>query len=158
MHAALRHVIGGWETNGIVTLQSGSWVNIVSGIDNSQSATNNDRADLVGNPFLDTGRPRSELIRQYFNTKAFTVNAPGTFGTVGKNILRGPGNAVVDFGLFKNFAIHEQWRLQLRGEFFNFFNRVNLNNPVANAGAANSGQINGAGAPRVTQFALKLVF
>jgi len=154
----LRQVLGGWETNGIVSLQSGSWVNIVSGVDNSQSATNNDRADLVGNPYLDTSRSRDELIRRYFNTEAFTVNRAGTFGNVGRNILRGPGDATVDFGLFKNFPLTERVRLQVRGEFFNLFNRVNLGNPIGNASAANFGQITSAGNPRVAQLALKLNF
>jgi len=155
---AVRHVLGGWEANGIVTFESGGWVNMVSGVDNSQAATNADRADLAANPFLDTGRPRAELIRQYFNTAAFRANAAGTFGNVGKNILRGPGAATTDFGLFKNVALRERLRLQIRGEFFNLFNRVNLGNPNANQGSANFGRITGAGAPRVAQVALKLLF
>jgi hypothetical protein len=102
-HAAVRHALGGWETNGIVSLTSGGWVNIVSGVDNSQSANNNDRGDLVGNPALPGGRSRDEQIARYFHTAAFTVSARGTFGNVGRNILRGRGDATVDFGLFKNF-------------------------------------------------------
>ena len=156
--AALRHLLGGWEANGIVTFESGAWVNIVSGVDNSQAATNADRADLIGNPFLDTGRARGELIRQYFNTAAFRANAAGTFGNVGKNILRGPGLANTDFGLFKNVSLRERLRLQVRGEFFNLFNRVNLGNPNANQGSAVFGRITSAGPPRVAQVALKLMF
>jgi hypothetical protein len=157
-HTVVRHAFGGWETNGIVTLESGNWVNIVSGRDNSQSGVNGDRADLAGNPFLSTSRPRGELIERYFNTAAFTVNAPGTFGNVGRNILRGPGLANVDFGAVKNFRLWEVGRLQFRSEFFNFFNRVNLGNPNANASAAQFGRITSAGSPRVLQFALKLMF
>jgi hypothetical protein len=157
-HAAIRHILGGWETNGIVNLQSGSRVNIVSGVDNSQSANNNDRADLVGDPSLPGGRSLDERLLRYFNTAAFTANALGTFGNVGRNILKGPGEATVDFGLFKNFQLQERLRLQVRGEFFNFFNRVNLGNPNGNAGAAAFGRITGAGAPRVAQVAMKLTF
>ncbi len=153
-----RHVLGGWEANGIVTLESGSWLTVVSGRDNSQSGVNGDRADLVGNPFLSTSRSRDELIRRYFNTTAFTVNAVGTFGNSGKNILRGPGTSNLDFGLAKNFPVRESVRLQFRAEFFNALNRVELGNPNTNAGSAVFGQINSAGAPRVVQLALKLYF
>ncbi|MDZ7637014.1 MAG: carboxypeptidase regulatory-like domain-containing protein [Bryobacterales bacterium] len=157
-NALVRHVFGGWETNGIVTLVSGSWMTFSSGRDNSQSAVNQDRADLVGDPFLDTSRPRGELIERYFNTSAFAVNAPGTFGNTGRNIMRGPGDAVVDAGVTKNFAIREAMRIQFRSEFFNILNRVNLGNPNATFGAAQFGRITGAGSPRVIQFALKFMF
>jgi hypothetical protein len=154
----VRHIFGGWETNGIVTLTSGNWMTIVSGRDNSQSAVNQDRADLVGDPFLDTSRPRSELINRYFNTSAFAVNAVGTFGTAGRNILRGPGDANFDAGISKNFVIREGMRIQFRSEFFNTLNRVNLGNPNTNATAAQFGRITGAGSPRVIQMALKFMF
>jgi hypothetical protein len=156
--AALRYVFGSWELNGIVTLASGSPFTVSSGRDNSQSGVNVDRADLIGDPHLDLDRPRSELIDRYFNTDAFIVNAPGTFGTAGRNILRGPGTANVDLGLMKNFPITERVRLQLRGEAFNAFNRVDLGNPNANATSPQFGMITGAGSPRVLQVALKLYF
>jgi hypothetical protein len=154
----VRHIFGGWQTNGIVQLQSGRWLTFGSGRDNSQSGINADRADLVGDPFLDTGRPRDQLIDQYFDTDAFQVNAPGTFGTSGRNIVRGPGDATVDLGLVKNFVLREGWRLQFRGEAFNAFNRVNLGNPNTTATAAQFGRITSAGSPRVIQLALKFLF
>ena len=157
-HALVKHVLGGWETNGIITLESGQWLTVSSGRDNSGSAVNGDRADLVGDPFLDTGRPRGVLIQGYFNRAAFAQNASGTFGTAGRNILEGPGFASVDFGLIKNFAISESNRVQFRAEFFNLFNRVNLGNPNTNAAAGQFGRITSAGDPRVIQMALKYIF
>ena len=60
------------------------------------------------------------------------LNCSGTFeGSSGRNIFRGPGFANVDFSAGKYFNIpwftHEGAKLQIRGDFFNFFNRVNLN-------------------------------
>ncbi|MCL4850075.1 MAG: TonB-dependent receptor [Bryobacteraceae bacterium] len=157
-HPIVRQVLGGWETNGIITLTSGSWLTVVSGVDNSQSAVNQDRADIIGDPHLDSGRPRQETLDSYFNTKAFTANAVGTFGTSGRNILQGPGDAVVDAGLAKTFPIREDMRIQFRSEFFNLLNRVNLGNPNLNASAAQFGRITTAGSPRVLQLALKFIF
>jgi hypothetical protein len=156
--AWMRHVLGGWQTNGIITIESGSPFSIASGRDNSQSGVNRDRADLVGDPDLDTGRPRAELVARYVNTDAFRVNAPGTFGSAGRNILRGPGFASVDFGLVKNVRLTRGHAVQFRTEIFNLFNRVHLGNPVNNASAPNFGQIISAGSPRVIQLALKYSF
>jgi len=61
-------------------------------------------------------------------------------------------------GIFKNFPIREGVSLQLRGEFFNIFNRVNLLNPTASVSASGFGSITSANDPRITQFALKLIF
>ncbi len=154
----VRHVIGGWQTNAIVTLESGGPFSIVSGRDNSQSGVNRDRADIAGNPELDTSRPRGELVARYFDTTVFTVNAPGTFGNSGRNILRGPGFASVDFGLVRNVRLTRGHAVQFRAEFFNAFNRVNLGNPANSVSAPNFGQITSAGSPRVIQLAVKYSF
>lgn len=154
----VRHLFGNWSTNGIVTLETGTPINFTSGRDNSQSGTNQDRADLVGNPFLDTGRPRGEQVLRYFNTAAFATNAAGTFGTVGRNIMSGPGLMNFDFGLVKNIPFSERIRLQFRAEVFNATNRVNLANPNTNQSSPQFGFITSAGSPRVSQLALKLSF
>jgi hypothetical protein len=156
--ALLKYVAGGWDANGIVVLQSGDPFTVTSGRDNSFSGVGADRADLIGDPYLSTERPRGELVNRYFNIDAFTFNAAGTFGTSGRNIMRGPGTATVDMGLFKNFPIVEGHRMQFRAEAFNLFNRVNLGNPNSNRNAAAFGRITGAGSPRVIQLALKYQF
>lgn len=158
-HHALRYAFSGWEINGIWSYQSGMPFSIMSGRDNSFSGVGRDRADLVGVPYLPTDRPRSELIQQFFNTKAFAPNALGTFGNSGRNILRGLGGSNADLALVKRVPLREHAHLDLRAEFFNAFNQVHLNQPVANlSGGANFGRITGAGVPRVIQLALKLNF
>jgi hypothetical protein len=156
--AAVRYAFGDWETNGIVTLQSGRGLSITSGRDNSQSGTNLDRADSVGEWYLSPDRDRDAVITSYFNTAAFAQNPAGTFGTAGRNIVEGPGNATIDFGVAKVFPITEGLRLQFRGEFFNLLNRVNLGNPNVNLSSAQFGRITSAESPRVVQLALKLMF
>ena len=139
-------------------LQSGDPFTVVSGRDNSFSGVGQDRADLIGNPYLPSGRPTAARVDRYFNIDAFTFNAIGAFGTAGRNILRNPGNANVDIGLFKNIPLFEGHRVQFRAEAFNVFNRVNLGNPNANRNAAAFGRITAAGSPRVIQLALKYQF
>lgn len=154
----MRHLLDGWELNGIVSLESGLRFNVVSGRDNSGTGINADRPDLVGNPYLDAGRPRRELIQRYFNPAAFAQNAAGTFGNAGRNLIAGPGEALADLGLVKTFPLTERHRVRFRVEAFNAFNRVNLDNPNGNLLAPNVGRITSAGPPRVFQMALRYEF
>jgi|YNPMSStandDraft_1061717.scaffolds.fasta_scaffold09023_3 hypothetical protein len=157
--AWLRGLVGGWQFTGITTIRSGFPFSVTSGVDRALSGNNMDFADLVGNPYLDPNRPRSELIARYFNTGAFTLNTIGTFGTAPRNLLRGPGAVNFDFGFMKSFALAEGWRLQFRTELFNAFNKPNFGNPYAVANVtARFGRIESASDPRIMQFALKLLF
>jgi hypothetical protein len=156
----VRQILGGWETNGIVTLQDGLPLTITAGQDRSLVGANRDRADLVGNPYLPTDHPRDVLINQYFNTTAFALPALGTFGTSGRNIIFGPGLALINFGVFKVFRLAENHVLHFRSEFFDLSNRVNLGTPNTTLGgsASSFGKITSAGDPRVIQFALRYQF
>ena len=70
------------------------------------------------------------MIQQFFNTSVFVVNAPGTFGNTGRNILRGPRFFNADFSVLKDTRITERTTFQFRAQFFNLFNNVNFNNPT----------------------------
>ena len=62
---------------------------------------------------------------------AFAPAALGTFGTVTRNSLRGPGYVSLDLAVFKNIAVTNRLRLQLRAESFNALNHTNFMNPNA---------------------------
>ena len=155
---AARWILGGWQTNGILTLQSGSPFTVVNGQDRALSGTGTQRPNLVGNPHLDTGRARGELIAQYFDSSAFALPALGSYGNAGRNILIGPGRWNLDFALFKSFRVRESLGLQFRWEMFNALNHANLSNPRNNITAARPGQITGTSDPRIMQGGLRLTF
>jgi hypothetical protein len=151
-------VAGGWQTNGILSIQGGTPFTVTSGQDRALSGVGTQRPDLVGNPYMDTGRSRGELITRYFNPAAFTLPPTGSYGNTGRNTILGPGRWNMDFALFKAFPIREGMKLHFRWELFNFFNHANLNNPVANISVADVGQIRGTSSPRIMQFGLRLAF
>jgi hypothetical protein len=157
-----RAVIGGWQLNSIIAVQSGTPFSVLAGVDNSLDGVGGDRPDLIGEPDLPSDRPKGETVAKYFNTAAFKQNAMGTFGTAGRNIIRGPGFASVDLSLLKNFRLpwftSDGSNLQFRAEFYNLFNRTNLNNPNNNFISSQFGRINSAGDPRIIQLALRLSF
>jgi hypothetical protein len=154
-------LLSGWETYGIVTLQSGRpfTVALLSEIDNSGTGRSilgfgaNDRPNVVSNP--DLSNPTT---LQWFNTAAFAFPAPGTFGNAGRNILDGPGFQNVNVSLMKNTKLTERVKLQFRAEAFNLFNHPNFNLPDNFLGSPTFGRISSARDPRHIQFGLKLLF
>lgn len=155
--AAAAAVLSGWSLNGIFTLQSGLPFSVTSGVDNARTGTGSQRADLVGDPDLASGRSRDEQIREWFNTVAFTTNALGTFGNTGRNAFRGPGFSTLDLGLQKTVAF-QKVRTQVRLDAFNVLDQVNLNMPDTNRSSANFGRILSADDPRILQLAVRLSF
>jgi len=163
-----RNVIGGWQSSGVLTLRAGSPYSILSGLDYSYSGIGIDRADLVGNPNLSGGRSKAAQLNEWFNTAAFAFNAPGTYGTSGRDILRGPGIATFDMSLSKSFPLKfghfaETQRIDFRAEAFNLFNHANFRNPDGTITDPTFGQVlrtakGSAGDPRILQFALRYSF
>jgi hypothetical protein len=146
-----RTLAGGWQVNGIMTLQSGQpFTPHTTTFDPYRNESFN-RPDVAGDP---NANVPSGLA---FNPAAFRLPAPGTFGNAGRNIIRGDGFHTVDLSLFKNFAISETWRLQFRAEAVNSFNHVNYQGPIVNLNAT-PGAFIAAAPPRIIQFGLKLSF
>ena len=95
----------------------------------------------------------------WFDTSAFAVPAEFTFGNSGRNILRTDALKNWDCSLLKNFAIRENVRVQLRGEYFNVLNHPVFGTPDSNLASNTFGRVfSQANSPRVGQVALKLVF
>lgn len=153
--AAAGRLVNDWHVNSILTAQTGLPFSIKSGRDNSFSGVNSDNADQIGDPARPSGA--NQLV-QWFNIAAFAPNTIGTFGSSGRNAMRGPGLVSFDLSAFKRLKITERLVYELRGEFFNVLNHANFNNPTANLSNANFGKILSAGDPRVIQFAMKLTF
>jgi outer membrane receptor protein involved in Fe transport len=155
---AAKWILGGWQTNGIFTAQSGVPFTVTSGQDRALSGTGTQRPNLTGNPFLDAGRSRDERMQRYFNPDAFALPSSGSYGNAGRNIMIGPGRWNLDCALFKSVPIREHMKLQLRWELFNAFNHANLLNPRANIGAARVGAIDSTTDPRIMQAGARVTF
>ena len=154
-HGFTRAVVNGWQTNAIVKIQSGLPITVLSGSNRSLIGISKDHADQVGDPARPAG---ADPLTQWFNTAAFVVNQPGTLGTTGRSILRGPTNVTTNLSLFKIFPVSERIRLQFRCEAFNVLNRANFDSPIASVSNVNYGKILTAQDPRVVQLVLKVMF
>ena len=102
------------------------------------------RANYTGKPVFSPGTHTAE---QWINPAAFTVPAAYTFGNVGRNTVYGPGLQTLDAALEREFLLSENWRFQLRGEFFNALNHTNLGTPNRFVNTPQFGTITDAATP-----------
>jgi len=150
-------LLGGWQANAIISLHSGTPVNITSGTDSNMDGVNNDRPNQTGNPSVT--HTRTSTNEAWFGSTAFQTAPSGTYGNVGRNSLIGPGYINSDLSFFRLFPIYNESQLQFRAELFNAFNHANLNSPNGNlASGSGFGKITSATVGRIAQFGLKLSF
>jgi len=157
----LSGLLANWQLNGITTLQTGGPLNITLPFDNSGTGEFRDRPNLVGQAhvaFNPTG--------PYLNPAAFAQPAPGTYGSLGRNVFYGPGLTDFDMSLVKSQPIGGDRVLRLRAEFFNVWNHPNFANPSTTFGSGfqltstpdSSNPYFGNGSPRNVQLVAELQF
>ncbi len=121
-----KHIISGWQLGGLISLNTGSPVNVRVSFDRANQGVTGDhglRPDLVAPVVvLDGGREP----QKYIDESSFALSQPGFWGTAPRNSVDGPGVAVVDLSLIKDTDITEAVTLQFRAEMFNIFNRANF--------------------------------
>lgn len=152
-------LLGGWQTNGIVSIQSGNPLDASTGLQLSGTQTGT-RPDVTCNP---NDFPHDPA--KWFNTACFSNNFLGRYGTAGRNIIIGAPTHSFDTALLKRIPLGREARyLQFRAEFFNLFNHPNFDNPNVVDTSSTFGKITSAGvqdtraSSRQIQFALRLVF
>ncbi|HZS57223.1 MAG TPA: hypothetical protein VFA65_22665, partial [Bryobacteraceae bacterium] len=167
---ALDYAIGGWQLNLVNSWMTGlpftpGYTNCGSDEDVSGEC----RATVVGNwQVADPGQNGWYAVCPTVMSTNGQVCGPwqrpgrGTIGNVGRNVLYGPHFWETDFSAFKEFAIRERLRFQIRAESYNFLNHVNLGQPNTTVDAPNTaGKIfAGAGTyiPEIWQLGMRLAF
>ncbi len=145
------HILGGWQLTGIVALQSGYPFTVSHS--SRTGGSGGSRPDR-----LCDGRLSNPTLDRAFDTDCFALPGLFQFGTSGRNIIRADGNVSIDVGLYKNFMLGEEARLQLRAEAFNLPNHANFSIPNRNMASGGRGVVSRAFNPRRVQFSLKLSF
>jgi hypothetical protein len=155
---ALDYLIGGFQFNNVVTIQSGPPYSVTA---------NNARADLLGDP-----TPTSaQAARGFeFNPAAFRsavapvfANDPNgpKFGTLGRNVFRGKRQEFWDASLFKNFPVPflgEAGAAQFRVQVYNVLNHVNRFRPRTDLNDSLVGIDTAEQNRRQLEFSLKILF
>jgi len=168
----VRSTVGGWQVSGIVTMESGTPINIGirggPGGNGLPNATN--RPNLIGKiSYPQTPVSGVQQGIQYIDPAAFSLPTAGAFGNLGHNALRGPGRDNWNLSLFKSFVFSETRgsKLEFRVETFNTFNHTQFNQVSNNIGFLPNGQIDtttnfgrftSAFDPRILQLGGKVYF
>jgi len=152
-------IIGGWQFNGITTLQAGTPLSITAnntaGIFGARTQPNNNGND----PRLSA--PIEERLGKAFDTSVYSQPAAFTFGneSIFSPLLRAHGVRNFDLSFFKNFELRPGMKAQFRVEALNAFNRVQFSAPNTSVTSSSFGVITGqANSPRQLQFGLKLLW
>lgn len=167
-------ILGGWAFSGVGTARTGIPFNVTV---NRAAAdlpdgvvTTPGRAAPTQRPDVIAGQPlyaATQTPDSWLNLGAFRLPARGTWGTLPRNALRGPGLWQTDIGITRRHRIVERASLEFRAEMFNLFNRAQYGSPNANiSNPAQFGRITGVvnsaptgfGGPRQVQFMLRLIF
>jgi hypothetical protein len=126
----LSQIVGGWQVNNILSFYSGTPFSVTSSGTSLNAPENEQRADQVKSDVAILGGIGST--NAYFDPLAFAPVTEARFGTAPFNVLRGPGVASWDLGIFRQIDLLRGANLTLRAEVFNVTNRPRFNNPGGN--------------------------
>jgi len=133
----LKDIVGGWNIGGLLQYSSGLPIPVPTSSNNQSSwyGYNTTENRVPGQPlFLEN--PNCHCInptQQFILNPAAWTNPPlGQFGTSAPyygdyRYARRPSESL---NIGRTFRLHEKMSLQVRAEFFNVFNRLELNNPT----------------------------
>jgi hypothetical protein len=160
LNTVARSLIGGWQLGGIMTLQSGSPINVTqSGDPQNLDSLGWERPNLVpGQQPIISASDRIPTL--WFNTAAFSTSILA-YGGSPRNPVIGPGVKTFDLSATKVFRMpfREGHQLLFRTEFFNAFNTPQFDNPGTSLGTGTFGQVTATKIDqRQIQFALKYTF
>ena len=167
-------LLSDWQVAPLIHASSGQPLNATVGKDNSLTGLNNDRPVQVlpdvraTNPVCNNG---TTACVQWLNPAAFQPNAIGSYGTLGRNALRGPRTVNFDIALSRIFKMGERYSLQARVDALNVLNHTNFAGAISPAGTVTGystlstnlssstfGRVQSAFDPRILQFSMKFYF
>ena len=155
--------VGGWSVNALLTLQSGQPIPFA--MSNSRLWDGQQRPNITCNPLsgmsMHDVAMSSDPNANYFNPACFDDPGDQVAGNAPRfsSNARGEGIKNLDLGLFKDFAIRESMKLQLRAEFFNFTNTARFATPFSAWGDGSFGRVETqANQPRHMQVAVRFEF
>ena len=133
-------IFSGWQVNSLASFISGPPFSVYADGTSLNMPGSNQTADQVkphvaklgniqpSNPDCPSGINCSSA-GSWYDPFAFAAVSGARFGSSGFNILRGPGIVNWDFGIFREFALNERWKLQFRAEAFNSTNTPHFDVP-----------------------------
>ncbi len=158
----LGNVLGNWTVSGKFYWRTGTPFSIidsnlasaVAGTNVANIPTANTYALATTLGPLSTTCGASAVNTPCYSSSQFLQSATeGAFGNVGRNSLYGPHYSDIDFSLFKNFTIKENYRFQFGASAYNVMNHPNFQNPNADIASPSSfGTISATATPPTSAY------
>jgi hypothetical protein len=121
----VKQVLGGWQLSGVTAIRSGMPISPELGRDIAGVGSATRQRPLAsGSPVLSKSE---RSITRWFNGSVYSQPAFGTFSSVARNVVIGPGWNVWDMSFNKYVTIKEGMRMEIRADGFNVFNHTQFN-------------------------------
>ncbi len=120
----LAAVFGNWRGSANFTWQSGTPFTpriTASASDVARGTNGTLRADYLGGPIHISG----PSIDQFFNTGAFAIPLPGTFGSASRNMIIGPGSKQLNAQVSRDITMKRNRAITIQATASNVLNAVN---------------------------------
>ncbi len=159
-------IVGGWQVSGILSARTGTPLTFTDGGSLSlpgSTQTPNQIAPIEILHGINVGNP-------WFSTTSFQTPVGAVFGTLGRNVISGPGLFSINGKVSRSITLGEarRYTLDLRLETLNLTNTAQFANPQLSHTNSNFGFItgtlstgtgvNGTGGGRVVQLGAKISF
>lgn len=123
-------ILGGWQINNLLSFYSGTPFDVTASGTSLNAPESAQRADQVKSDVqILGGIGRGNA---YFDPFAFKPVTEARFGTAPWGVLRGPGYANWDLGIFRDVPLPHKVTMTVRVEAFNVLNTAHFNNPGGN--------------------------
>jgi hypothetical protein len=122
-----------WQISGIVICQGGLPFSVENGFDRANTMQTLSPPEGSERPNLAPGFSNNPVVgspQRWFNPNAFVLQAPGAFGNLGRDTVRGPGLVNADAGLSRTIALGKHVSADLHFQVFNIFNHPNFAVPA----------------------------
>ena len=150
-------ILGGWRFATNFTMQSGSPLTVrvsgaastVAGGTNGTLRANYDGSAIqIANPTID----------RFFNTAAFSIPAPGTYGNSARNLVIGPGSRLLNANFSRDIRLGGNRSLTLALTANNLLNTVNYGGINTTVNSPSFGQVTSVRGMRSMSFVSRLRF
>ncbi len=122
----------GWQMSLIETAQTGNPLNFHISTTTLTNGLTTVRPNVSG-PIMTGFNPAYNLsaasVGYIQNPQVFFDQGAAGFGSLGRNVVQGPGFQDLDFTLVKNTRITERVRFEIRADVFDLLNHANFTNP-----------------------------
>jgi hypothetical protein len=150
-------LLGHWQLNTSVQLASGTpfTARVLGGVRDVSTGVNGTlRANYNGEPIA----AADPTTTQFFNTAAFTVPPPGTFGDAGRNTIIGPGTSTVNLSVLRTVSLGQTRSLSIQILANNLLNDVQYGSIDAIVNSPTFGHVTSVRPMRRVQFVTRFRF